>query len=212
MAQVGFGLGAEQSNEALLGLGAGCGRSLGKQLLFEAFRTQGLAAPPRAGIADDLVVLVVEGNAVRIGLDGEADSDKARRDAVAVTVKTEAEISVHQGQCRVSVVAVDSRQWLQRVGAESLLRALAGFAVDAAVGYFVEPGSGLTIDIGQIGKLAQGPEVLTDIADATFFDFTFLPGSRDTAGARVEVVLAGKGEKARIHPDDLAIVLGHGGH
>ncbi len=88
---------------------------------------------------------------------------------------------------------------------------LAGFSVDAVVGNFVEPGSGLGIDIGQLGELPQGPEVLADIADATFFDLAFLPRSRDMAGARVEVVLAGKGEKARIDANDLTIALGYGG-
>ncbi len=94
-AQVGFGFGTEQSDESLLGLGAGGSRPLGEQLFFEAFRTQGLAAPPRAGIADDLVLLVVNGDTVRIRFDGEASADKARRDAIAIAVKTEAEIGVH---------------------------------------------------------------------------------------------------------------------
>ena len=83
--------------------------------------------------------------------------------------------------------------------------------MEALVGHWVEPGAGLTVDIGQVFELAQGPEVLAEVGNAAAFDFAFLPGRSHMAGARVEVVVAGEGEKTRVETHQLAFMLGHGG-
>jgi hypothetical protein len=83
---------------------------------------------------------------------------------------------VHQSQRRVAIIAVNRRQRLERIGAEALFGWLAGFAVDTAVSHLVEPLSDLAVDVGQIGELAQGPEVLADLAHAAFFHFAFGEG------------------------------------
>src|SRR5215831_3628102 len=67
----------------------------------------------------------------------------------------------------------------------------------------------LAVDIGQIGKGSQGPEVLAKIADAAALDFTFFPGRRYMASTRVKVVLTGEGQKARVEAHQGAFMFGY---
>ncbi|MGH2619065.1 MAG: hypothetical protein ACRDHG_00650, partial [Anaerolineales bacterium] len=60
---------------------------------------------------------------------------------------------------------------LATLQAENLVGPLTGFAVEALVGHLVEPGAGLTVDLGQVFELAEGPEVLAEVGNAAAFDW-----------------------------------------
>ena len=80
--------------------------------------------------------------------------------------------------------------------------------MEPLIGDFLQPLPGLAVHIGQIGEAAQRPEIMTEIADAGFFHFAFFPGGARIAGSRIEVVLAGKSQEARVEANQTAVVLG----
>ena len=145
-----------------------------------------------------------------VGFDSQTPADKASRDAVAIAIKVQTQIFVDEGFCRVSIIGIHSGQRPQGVGAKALSRRLARLPMQAAIGDFVQPLANLAVDIGQIAKGAQGPEVLTQIADPGSFDLTLLPGSGWMTGPGIKVVLSSKGQKARLKAHQPAVALGHG--
>jgi hypothetical protein len=90
----------------------------------------------------------------------------------------------------------------------TVIGSLAGLAVLASVGDFLEPSAHLRVHVAEIGERAQRPEVLAHISDGAF-DFTFLPGCGNMAGARDEIILAGEGEEARVEPHQVAFMFGN---
>jgi len=83
--------------------------------------------------------------------------------------------------------------------------------VQALVGNFVQPLPHLAIDIGEVGKLAERPEVLAEIADAPAFDLAFFPARRRVAGSGKKATLAGEAQEARIKADQSSNMLGDDG-
>jgi hypothetical protein len=143
---------AEQGNQPLLCGRAFRGRHLGADLFFETFGSEGLAALPGAGVAGDLLMLMVERDGRGIGFDGEFGSDVARRYAVAVTVEGQPDIFVDQRLDRLTVIGQQRWQRAERFGSKAFVRLLTGFAVLALVGHFFQPLPCLRIDVRQIGE------------------------------------------------------------
>lgn len=96
---------------------------------------------------------------------------------------------------RYPVIGSEGRQRTDTIGAEAIARSLAGLTMQALVGDLVQPFARLAIDIGGVGKLAEGLEVLAEITDAATFHFAFLPTRGRVAGSGVEVTLAGEAQK-----------------
>jgi hypothetical protein len=95
----------ENSAEALLRPRTfGCGTQVG-QFGFESIGTQDLSPPPTAGIGDDFVDAVVDGDRTGIGLESEATADVAVGDTVAVAIEVQAEIFVNERLDRVAMVS-----------------------------------------------------------------------------------------------------------
>jgi hypothetical protein len=147
---------------------------------------------------------------VGVGFDREPTADITGRDTIPVAVKAETEIGVNQSQGGVAIVGIGGGQRPQAIGPEPLVGTLAGFPMQALVGNFGQPLASLAVDIGQVSELAEGPEVLADIADATPLDFAFFPGGAHMTSPGVKVVLASEGQKAGIEADDLAVMLEDG--
>ena len=104
VAQVFRGAGAELGDQALLGarqMGRG---ALVEQFLLEALGPQRLTAPPAAGISDDLAMLVVDDQGLRIGFDSQPAADVAGRHTVTVAVELEAQIFVDESIGGVAVI------------------------------------------------------------------------------------------------------------
>lgn len=55
------------------------------------------------------------------------------------------------------------------------------------------------------------PEVWAHIADAPAFYLALLPAGSGITGTRIEIILAGEGQEARVEADQSAVVFGHGG-
>ena len=62
-------------------------RQLGEQFFLKALGAEGLAALPTAGVGNDVLRLVVEGDGRSTGLEGEVAADIERRHTVAVAVE-----------------------------------------------------------------------------------------------------------------------------
>jgi hypothetical protein len=115
-----------------------------------------------------------------------------------------------KGFGRIAVIVRNDRQRTEGFRFETIEWAFAGFAMHASIGDFAQPLPNLSIYIVQIGELAQRPEVLSQITDGAF-DFSFFPSAGWIAGVRIEAVLTGEAEEARVKADDPAIMFGNGG-
>ena len=134
-----------------------------------------------------------------------------RRGAVAIAVELQAKILMHQGLDRVAIIGNQGRQRSQTIRAKALAGSLPGFAMQALVGDLVQPFPHLAIDVGEVGKLAERPEVLAEIADAPALDLAFFPARGRVAGAREKATFAGEGQEPRIKSNQSADVLGNDG-
>ena len=200
----------EKSEQPVLGARpSGGGPELG-QFGFESFGSKGLATAPRTRIADDLVDAIVDGDRTGVGLQRETAADEAMGHAVAIAVELQAQVFVNQRLDGVAIILRNDRQRAEGIGLETIDGALSRFAVQSPVGDLVEPLTRLAVHVVEIEELAQRPEVLTDVTDAAFH-FSLFPAARLIAGARIEVELTGKGQKARIEANQSSIMFGDGG-
>src|ERR1700678_2296968 len=204
-----MGGGTEQGDEALLRRRTVGGGHLRVEFFLKAFRSEGLSALPGAGITDDLMMLIVDGDGRSVSLDGELVADITSGHAVAVAVEGETHIFMHEGLDGVAAVGKHGGQLPERLRLETFVGRLPGFAMTALVGALLEPLAGLRIHIGQIGEGAQRPEVLAHVADGSFH-FALLPSRRHVTGTRDEIAFTRESEEARIEADQVAIVFGDG--
>ena len=77
---------------------------LREEFLLKTLRAESLSALPAAGITDDLLMLVVDGDRGSVGFDGELVAHITRRHAVAVAVEGEPEIFVDQRFGGIAVI------------------------------------------------------------------------------------------------------------
>ena len=82
--------------------------------------------------------------------------------------------------------------------------------MQSLVGYFIQPLTGLTIDIGKITEAAQRPEVLANIPDAPFH-LSFFPTRRGITYPGENLKLVSKGQETWIEANDSAVPLGNYG-
>ena len=112
-----------------------------------------------------------------------------------IAVEGEAQILVHHRLGGVAIIGSEGGQQMQRLGAKAFLGGLAGFPVTASIGDFLQPMANLPVHIRQVGKAAQGPEVLAQIAYGSL-DLAFLPGGPHVTSSRQEAVLPGEGQES----------------
>jgi hypothetical protein len=111
---------------------------------------------------------------------------------VAVAVKTRSDIFVHESDGGIAVIRQERRKRAQAFGSESFIRNLACFSVDTLVGNLLRALPDLRVDISKIREGAQRPEVLPEVTDPTFFNFTFFPTRRLVAGSRIRIQTPGQ--------------------
>ena len=80
-----------------------------KQFFFEAFGSERLAAPPAAYIASDFMAMIVDGDGLRISLYGQMESHVTWVNAVAVAVKAQSDIFVHESDGGIAVIRKERR-------------------------------------------------------------------------------------------------------
>ena len=137
----------------LRGLALGC-RHLREQLSLETFSTEGLAAGPTARVANDFLILVIDGDRRGIRLNGEPVSDKTRRHAIAVAIKRQSEIFVNEGFSRVSIILRDGWYGKQTIATKTFIRDRTGFAMTSPVGNGLQPVMRLRVDVSEVGESA----------------------------------------------------------
>src|SRR5262249_20278143 len=135
-------------DQAVLSSGPLCRRELGEQFFLKALATHGLSPLPTTSVRDDLVVLVIDGDAGGVSFDGEMVADVARRHTVTIAGEAEAKIVVNQGFGTIAVVGRDCRHSSQSFWLKAFLRGLVGFTMSALIGHFFEPPACLQIDVG----------------------------------------------------------------
>src|SRR5207247_5167238 len=168
---------------------------------------EGMAPPPRAGIANDFLMLVVDGDGRRIRFHDEPAAHVTRRHTVAITVERQTEIFVHESVNIIAVVGRDGRQWSQTFRTKAFLGCLTGFAMTALIGDLMEPLVSLRVDIGQFDEAAERPEVLTHVTDGALH-FTFFPSSRHITCTRNEAIFPCEAQKPGIESHEIALVFG----
>ena len=94
-AQIEFTSWAEQAQQTLLSRRALRSRELGEQFFLETLATESLATLPAAGVRNNFLVLVIDGDGGRVGLDGEVAADVARRYTVTIAFEGKPEIFVN---------------------------------------------------------------------------------------------------------------------
>jgi len=129
---------------------------------------------------------------------------------ITIAIESQPEVLVDERFGGVAVVIGNDRQWPQCFRLEAFQRPFAGLAMQALIGDFGQPLPRLTIDIVQIGELAQRPEVLAKIKEDAL-DFSFFPAAGRIAGMREEAVFTGEGEESRKEADETTVVLDNGG-
>jgi len=214
--QVGFdgflrAVSGEQGDQALLGLRTLGGSPVGQQLFLEALGTEGLTTLPAARVTDDFLRTVIKRHRGSIGFNEETLTYEMRRGTVAIPVEMQAKILLHPSLGGVAVIRREGGQRSQAVGAEAITGALSGFAVESLISDLVQPLPRLPVDLGEVGKVAEGPEVLTEVAYATTFHLSFLPTSGRIASSGIKIALAGKGQEARIEAHQGTDVFGDDG-
>ena len=117
--------------------------------------------------------LVGSGNAVQFANSRHffVAAGEAMRHAVAIAVELQSHVFVNQRLDGVAIVRRDDRQTSEGIGLETIDWALSRFAVQAPVGDLIEPFTCLAVHIVEVEEIAQGPEVLPDVTDATAFHF-----------------------------------------
>jgi hypothetical protein len=120
--------------------------------------------------------LVVDGQGLGVGLDGQPAADVTGWHTVAVAIELEAQIFADQSIGGVAVIGKQGRHRKKRLNEESLAGTFSRFAVDPLVGDFLQPLPHLAIHVSQVGEGAQRPEVLAQVSDAGALDFAFFPG------------------------------------
>jgi len=203
--QVGFdgflrAVSSEQGDQAPLGLRALSGSPVGQQLFLEALGTESLTTLPATRVADDFLQAVVQRHGGSVGFDDEALAHEMGRGTVAIAVEVQAKILLHPSLDGVAVIGSEGGQRSQTVRAEAITGSLTRFAVESLISDLVQPLPRLAVDVGEVRKPAEGPEVLTDVADAPTFHLSFLPTRGRVAGSWIKVALAGKGQEAWINP------------
>ena len=141
------------------------GGRLSIEFFLEAFGAEGLPAFPAARIAHDLAGQIVNGHRGGIGFHGKLVADVAWRHTAAVAVEGQSQVLVYEGLGKIPVVRGGQRQGPKCLRLETVIGRLAGLAVLASVGDLLEPGARLRVDIAEVGKRTQRPEVLAHIPD-----------------------------------------------
>src|SRR5271166_7070359 len=88
--------GTQQCDEALLRRRTFGGSHLGVEFFLKALRSEGLSALPGAGITDDLMMLIVDGDGGSVPLDGELVAHITSGHAVPVAIEGETQIFMHE--------------------------------------------------------------------------------------------------------------------
>src|SRR5437773_2057186 len=152
-------------------------------------------------------MLVIDGDGRRIRLHDEPATNVTRRHTVAITVKRQTEVFVHERVTTIAIVGCNRRQRPHGFRTKTFFGCLTGFAMTALIGDLLEPLASLRVDVGQVDEAAQRPEVLTHVADGALH-FTFFPSSRHMTCTRNEAIFPCEAQKPGIESHEIALVFG----
>ena len=131
----------------MLSRGAFGGRLQSKQLFLKALGAESLSAPPTARVSDDFLMLVIDSDRRGIGLHRELMTHVTWRDTVAVAIKTQAEILVHERIDAIAIIQMDYRYELQTFWTKTFVGRLTSFTMTALIGHLSEPLMSLRVDV-----------------------------------------------------------------
>ena len=137
---------------------------------------------PAAGMGGHGLVLQVAGELVVVGFDGERFANEPGGHAISVAIEVDTKIGVHLGLGGIAAVGEELRQGAHGGWGKAFAGALPGGGMDSGIGDLIAPRVGLALEIGEITKRAQGPEVMPDVVDRSLFDFALFLGLPHVAG------------------------------
>ena len=92
-------------------------------------------------------MLVIDSDRRGIGLHGELMAHVTWRDTVAVAIKTQAEILVHERIDAIAIIQMDCGYELQTFWLKTFVGCLTGFTMTALIGHVLEPLTSLRVDV-----------------------------------------------------------------
>ena len=116
-------------------------------------------------------LVMVNGDGFQISLDDHRFTDGPGRDGIKVAVETDRKVGMDLKRKGLPAVGSKLGQGLKVLGLETIYRSLTGGVMKSAIGLSIQPKPALAIDIGQISKGSEGPEVMPEVMDTPFFDF-----------------------------------------
>src|SRR5580700_12076482 len=128
-----MGGGTEHGDEALLRRRTVGGGHLRVEFSLKTLRSEGLSALPGAGITDDLMMLIVDGDGGSVSLDGELVTHITSGHAVTVAVEGETHIFMHERLGGIAAVGKHGGQLPERLRLETVVGRLPGFAMTTLV-------------------------------------------------------------------------------
>ncbi len=158
----------------------------------------------------DGLVFEVNGQGFMIGLDCNRFSNKPRGNGIGIAIKGDGKIRVYLGRCGIPTVGEQIRKGRQGFRLEPVDGALPRGGVHSEVCDLIAPLCGLGLNIVQVTKRSQGPEVVADVVDGAFLDLSLLVGLPDVAGDRHHVKRPQKIQEGLVEPHQGAVALDDG--
>src|ERR1700682_2951569 len=116
-----MGGGTQQCNEALLRRRTFGGGHFRVEFFLKALRSEGLSTLPGAGITDDLMMLIVDGDGRSVSLDGELVAHITSGHAVPVAIEGETQIFMRERLGDVAVIGKHGWQLPERLRLETFV-------------------------------------------------------------------------------------------
>ena len=128
---------------------------------------------PGSGVPGDDFFVVARPEVMIVSADAEFFTDGPMGCGVLIAVKFETAVGMDFGLGTVPGIRQHIGERPESIGPEPQAGFLAGCSVDPDIGDLVPPLTGLPVDIVEIAKGSAWPEIVTNVVDAAFFDFSF---------------------------------------
>lgn len=153
----------------------------------------------------------IDGESVWICFGSDLFLNSPGRNRVPVAVKENRKIGMDREGAGVTTVGQRMNEGVERFGFEALAGPLSGGGMQTYIGDGISPLKGLAVHVVEIHEVFEGPEVVPNVVDGAFFNFSLLVGPTDVTGVRRDFKGAQEREKGLIIADDGALALGDGG-
>ena len=172
---------------------------------------EALFALPAARMGGHGFVFQGAGELVVVGFDGKRFANKPGGHGIGVAIEMDTKIGVHLGLHGIAAVGQKRRQGAHSAWVKAVDGPLPSGGVASDIGHLIAPLIGLALEIGEITKRSQGPEVIPKVMDRAFFDFPLFLGLPHMAGTGGDLERPQKRQKVVVEAHQGALALHNGG-